>query len=166
MYILSPSIERTEGYRRMEEPWDFISADQYDALAPDDRQSYTFDVKAELDLRFQDHERHLTRSHREIARYEVLDGKTRQEAGLGPDADRSNSPLYREDLVGLDNPEAEFIAQAREDVDWLLERLASLRRLIDFDREFRPEDGDDEAGWRRWDAGVCEQLDTLEEVLR
>ena len=73
------------------------------------------------------HEDGLMRSYRTLAKYEVLNGRSKAEAGLPEDAGRSNSPLYREDLVGFDNPEAEFLAHARQDVEFLLSEVERLR---------------------------------------
>lgn len=61
-------------------------------------------------------------SYRDIARFEVLGGKTREESPEGN--------LYREDIVGLDNPEAELIAHARDDLEYLLDRVAELERQV------------------------------------
>lgn len=92
----------------------------------------------------------LLKSYREMARYEVLGRsladrwsgyRTRAEweaergAVDGPRGREAGSrtveqALYREDFVGLAHPEAEFIAHAREDVDWLLAEHAELREAL------------------------------------
>lgn len=61
-------------------------------------------------------------SYRDMARYEVLGGLTREEN------DKLDKPreLYREDIVGIDNPDAEFIAHAREDIEVLLAEIDRL----------------------------------------
>lgn len=92
------------------------------------------------------------RSYRDVARYEVLGGQTRAEAGLAPDAGRMNSPLYREDIVGLDTPEADFIAHARQDVDDLLAELDAVRAVA-------------AATFAAIDAGDLADLEPLREVL-
>ena len=72
--------------------------------------------------------RDMLRRH---ARYEVLDHRTRAEAGLDESADRSNSPLYREDFVGIDHPDADFIAHAPEDVAALLLEVRRLGAIVE-----------------------------------
>lgn len=137
LIILMPHVEVEEGYAEMDEPWRFLSGDEYARLDTDERQRFTYDRRFTLHLQFagkdqpdrsskwtrDEHGAERLYSHRKIARYEVLDGKTRQEAGLPPDADMTNSPLYREDIVGIDSPEAEFLAYAWEDVLYLLAEL-------------------------------------------
>lgn len=78
-------------------------------------------VAVRTDLRFQ--RDGLMQSYRDIARFEVLNGKTEAEHV------ESGAPgnLYREDIVGIDNPEAEFIAHSREDVDALLAEVDRLQ---------------------------------------
>lgn len=74
---------------------------------------------------------HLLRSYRDLARYEVLDGRTRAEhAAAGGTIDGERRDLYRHSIVGIDTPEAEFIAHARSDVDWLLAEVDRLTRLV------------------------------------
>jgi hypothetical protein len=62
-------------------------------------------------------------------RYEVLGYRTRAEAGIAPDADRSNSRLYREDWRGIDHPDADLIAHAPVDIGMLLAEVERLRAL-------------------------------------
>lgn len=127
IYVLGASIERQEGYWRYQDPYGFITVDEYERLGADERSEYTYGEKSTLHLGFPARGGGVTRSHRELARYEVLNGKTREEAGLAPGADRTNSALYREDFIGLDSAEAEFIAHAREDIDFLLGEVARLQ---------------------------------------
>lgn len=91
-------------------------------------------MKIETELRFQGHKPDgspdvLLHSYkdRDMARYDVLDGKT-----LAEYVDGGGDPrhLYREDIVGLASPEAEFIAHAREDVDYLLKHIAHLEEQL------------------------------------
>lgn len=70
-------------------------------------------------------------SYRDIARYAVLDGRTVEEhEAAGGTIDGEPRNLYREDIVGLDNPEAEFIAHSRDDVDFLLDLLDRTRAAL------------------------------------
>jgi hypothetical protein len=62
-----------------------------------------------------------------LCRYDVLHGKTRAEAGLGPKDDSSNSPLYREDFTGIDHPDALLLERAPEIIDALLTEVERLR---------------------------------------
>lgn len=94
------------------------------------------------DLRFpvaEDEERRkehggLLRSYKDLARYEVLgklNGHFRPpfrsrkefEAATGEPADHA---LYREDIIGLAQAEADFIAHSASDIPWLLSHIASL----------------------------------------
>lgn len=87
-------------------------------------------------------DRHVTGGYmlvdyRAIARYEVLDGRTVAEhEAAGGTINGEVRHLYREDIVGLDNPEAEFIAHAREDVDWLLSEVDRLEKIEAAAREY------------------------------
>lgn len=72
---------------------------------------------------------HLLESYKDIARYEVLDGRTRAQHEAGG----HEGSLYREDIVGLANPDAEFIAHSRSDIDALLgeiDRLNDALRIL------------------------------------
>ncbi len=66
-------------------------------------------------------------SWRDVARYEVLDGRTlaEHEAAGGMIAGKPRD-LYRGDIVGLATPEAEFMAHARSDVDALRTLAAAV----------------------------------------
>lgn len=56
----------------------------------------------------------------EMARFEVC-----------PDATSRKDPrVYRADLTGIRHPDAEFIAAARSDVDWLIAEVHRLRALV------------------------------------
>jgi hypothetical protein len=44
--------------------------------------------------------------------------------------DRKDSRVYRGDLIGLRHPDADFIARARDDVPYLLDRLATVEALL------------------------------------
>lgn len=69
----------------------------------------------------------LMHSYRDLARFQVLAGRTEEEhEAAGGMIDGERRDLYREDIVGIDTPEAEFIAHSREDVEFLLERVAQL----------------------------------------
>lgn len=63
----------------------------------------------------------------DMARYEVLNGKTLAEhlAGGG-----RRSDLYREDIVGIATPEAELIAHAPDDLKFLLDEIERLDEVI------------------------------------
>ncbi|HMJ02187.1 MAG TPA: hypothetical protein VK506_04545, partial [Conexibacter sp.] len=93
-------------------------------------------VQTYPDLRFQGRKANggpdvLMHSYREMARYEVLDGRTVAEhEAAGGKIDGERRDLYREDLVGIDSPDAEFIAHAREDVDELLAEVDRLRDAL------------------------------------
>lgn len=65
----------------------------------------------------------ILHSYRDLARFEVLGGKTMAEHLT--DGGRRDD-LYREDIVGIASPEAEFIARAREDMQTLLDALAEI----------------------------------------
>lgn len=95
-----------------------------DFLGPDGYAQFTRHIRVDPDLRFQKRDengehRTLMVSWKDIARYEVLDGLTEAENA------KLEQPheLYREDIVGIDNPEAELIAHSREDMDFLLDRI-------------------------------------------
>lgn len=118
---------------RCEDIREFLAWDQ-DPLAPHDahlsRDGFAWlsrGVQVYEDLRFQDHGEHLMVSYRDIARYEVLDGRTMKEhlTNGGRESD-----LYREDIVGLDNPDATFIAHSRSDVDYLLAIIDRVPRVM------------------------------------
>jgi hypothetical protein len=67
----------------------------------------------------------------DVARYEVLNGRTLAEhEAAGGRINGERRDLYRQDIVGLDNPEAEFIAHARQDVDDLLAEVDRLRAVL------------------------------------
>lgn len=63
---------------------------------------------------------------RDLARYEVLHGRTLAEhhAGGHPGS------LYRADICGIDTPEAEFLAHARDDIDTLLAHIDELEAQL------------------------------------
>lgn len=105
-----------------------ISSETYRRMVFDEQEEVVTNCRAVAGLRFQDDG--VTTDSKRHARYEALGGMTREEAGLDVHADRSNSPLYREDFVGLDHPDAEFIANARRDVDFLLSVIADLEDLV------------------------------------
>ncbi len=134
IFILRPHAEKVARWHTHDGDGP-ITDSEYAALAPRDRDRYERFVSVDSDLLFAgrggggDRERFGGRmvSFREIARYDVLDGATREEAGLSPDAGPRNSRLYREDFLALDSPEAEFIAHARDDVDTLLAEVDRLR---------------------------------------
>jgi len=80
----------------------------------------------------------VQRSYRETGvRYEVLGYRTvveweMDQGGVVPSADGDiRNFLYREDFRGIDNPEAEFIAHAPEDTDYLLKRLEAAEKYVD-----------------------------------
>jgi hypothetical protein len=71
---------------------------------------------------------HRMVSYRDVARYEVLGGRTIAEhQAAGGQINGQRRDLYREDIVGLDNADAEFMAAARQDVDDLLAEVDQLR---------------------------------------
>ncbi len=146
VFIIQPHTEIERGYQQTEEPWAFISEDDFFKLPSKARREieainspWVFEPRSTFHLLFPHREssfrkeggKHGLSSHREIARYEVLDFQTREEAGLAPDADMTNSPLYREDFMGLDSPEATFIAHSRADIEALLAGVDRLRELAD-----------------------------------
>lgn len=63
----------------------------------------------------------------DMARYEVLNGKTLAEH-LAAGGKRSD--LYREDIVGFASPEAELIAHAPDDMKFLLAEIDRLEEII------------------------------------
>jgi hypothetical protein len=71
------------------------------------------------------------RSYREDVRYEVLDHRTRAEFEADPQEAPVDQALYREDFCGLDQPEAEFIAHAAEDIPWLIARVEELEQMVE-----------------------------------
>lgn len=121
--------ERREGIN--EQGDDFSSWRRtFEKRETDRRTDPSLSVGAQVytDLYFHNHERGLIESHRGIARFEVLNGRTLAEHHAA--AGRINGErrdLYRKDIVGLDNPEATFIAHARQDVDDLLAEIDRLR---------------------------------------
>ncbi|ALG07643.1 hypothetical protein [Kibdelosporangium phytohabitans] len=56
-----------------------------------------------------------------LARYEVCPTAT----------SRKDQRVYRADLTGIRNPDAEFIAHSRADVEWLLSEVERLRGQLD-----------------------------------
>ncbi len=69
----------------------------------------------------------LLHSYVDSARYEVLDGRTIAEhEAAGGRIKGERRDLYRDDIVGIANPDADFIAHARADVDELLEQLDTI----------------------------------------
>lgn len=76
-------------------------------------------------------------SYREgMPRYEVLGYRTlveweRDQGGVIPSAGGDvKDHLYREDFVGLDTPEADFIQNSASDVAWLLSYIAELENRL------------------------------------
>lgn len=66
-------------------------------------------------------------SDEDMARYEVLNGKTLAEH-LASGGRRSD--LYREDIVGIATPEAELIAHAPDDIRFLLDEINRLEEVL------------------------------------
>lgn len=58
---------------------------------------------------------------RKLARFEVAPQAT----------ERSDPRVYRADITGLRHPDAEFIAAARADVDWLVAEVEHLRAELE-----------------------------------
>lgn len=45
--------------------------------------------------------------------------------------DKNDGNVYREDIIGLRNADADFIAHSREDIEWLVGEVDRLQRLVD-----------------------------------
>lgn len=74
-------------------------------------------------------DQHLVFTHPEA--HVAIDARTLAVFEVCPDAtERNDQRVYRGDLVGIRNPDADFIAHARQDVDDLLAEVARLRALL------------------------------------
>jgi hypothetical protein len=128
--FLAGDIEREEGSR--------------DYYRPEGTLHLTRTITAKPDFRFavtpEGYEHTTLRSYRDHVRYEVLGyhGKREEWGGAMTKAQfekETGKPveeyLYREDFYGIDTPEADFIAHAREDIPFLLAEIDDLRADID-----------------------------------
>lgn len=62
----------------------------------------------------------------------MVDGDKRARYEVAPDAtSRDDERVYRADITGIRNPDAEFIAHARQDIDDLLAEVDRLRNELD-----------------------------------
>lgn len=100
------------------------------------RSDLSFVTKEDGDI--YDYRQHggVIRSHRDRVKYEVLGYRTVTEwemdqGGVVPPAGGDiRDHLYREDFVGIDTPEADFIANSAGDVAWLLSYIADLEEQV------------------------------------
>jgi hypothetical protein len=128
--FLQGEVDETEGRR------DFVSRNG----AVDLSRSIRHYVELRLPNGFPERRKEhggILKSHRDHVRYEVLDYRTIKEYAdahegafaadpSGDEAAIRELKLYREDFTGIDQPEADFVQHAPEDIGYLLELVDAL----------------------------------------